>query len=666
MHLLAAVLLIIQPAPQAPADSVLAGIFAAERARAGNAADVAVLMRGSRHQDSTVQRIAVRALGRLERAELLRALEPALAAPAASVRIEAANAIAQAAYRGDGTAAMAMLVARYRVEQSLPVQGALLAAVGRLRLGAGDTPASIEARTLLTAALEREGDHLEGALRGIWELLRKQGRAAAAGGPLATSLRRWLEVALTPESRRLAMVSLTAGNAVDSATVAIGARDPDPQVRRLALLAARTGPALPGRNLLFLAALHDPEIMVRVEAVRGWSSHGRITEGCEPLIAAIRDPSITIQLLAIEAVGAGCGAMAVPRDLLEAITREPLTELAWQRPVAALAALARSDATRAAIRLGSFAGHTIWWVRMHAADVAQQLRDRPTLLRLVEDSVDNVRDAALRGLVALDGRQADRMAVAQLGRDDQQLVLNAARTLRGSALGPDVASASLLAFDRISRARIETSRDTRVALLDRIGEFGTSIQVEALRPALRDFDPLIAARVAELLAKLGGSEVQSAATPRARAGLPAVSELRRMTRAVLVMADGARLVIALRPLDAPGSVARFVAMAESGWFNGITLHRVVPNFVLQGGSPGANEYVGGADFSPDEVGGRHRRGTVGISTRGRDTGDGQIFINLVDNLNLDHEYTVIGELVGDLRVIDGIREGATILRVEFP
>jgi len=135
---------------------------------------------------------------------------------------------------------------------------------------------------------------------------------------------------------------------------------------------------------------------------------------------------------------------------------------------------------------------------------------------------------------------------------------------------------------------------------------------------------------------------------------------------VLVMADGARLVIALRPLDAPGSVARFVAMAESGWFNGITLHRVVPNFVLQGGSPGANEYVGGADFSPDEVGGRHRRGTVGISTRGRDTGDGQIFINLVDNLNLDHEYTVIGELVGDLRVIDGIREGATILRVEFP
>ena len=92
----------------------------------------------------------------------------------------------------------------------------------------------------------------------------------------------------------------------------------------------------------------------------------------------------------------------------------------------------------------------------------------------------------------------------------------------------------------------------------------------------------------------------------------------------------------------------------------------MPNFVLQGGSPGANEYVGAPEFSRDEVGGSHRRGTVGISTRGRDTGDGQIFINLVDNLRLDHEYTVIGQIISGWDVMDRILEGAVMASVEIP
>lgn len=664
MLLLTAALLMLQ-SPQVEADPVVAGIFAAERARAGTPAEVATLVAGTRSSDTTVQRLAVRAIGRLERAELLGALEPMLAASAATVRMEAANAVAQAAYRVDGAEALGLLLARQRSEPSAQVQGALLAAAGRLRLGGADAAASVAARGVLAAALDRGGAHLEGALRGTWDLLRKQGRGASAGTALAAALRRWLESAPAPESRRLALMALAAGNAVDSTIVAIGARDDDPQVRRLAVLAARNGSGWGGRNELLRRALRDREVMVRIEAVRGWSSHGRPTEGCEPLLEAVRDPSVTVQLLAIEALGAGCGAMTAPRDLLDAMAREPLSEAGWHRPVAALAALARSDSARAALRLGSFVGHQIWWVRMHAADVAAQLRDRTTLLRLVEDREDNVRDAALRGLIALDGRQADRFALAQLARPDLQLVLNAARALRGSALGTEVASASLDAFRRISRERIETSRDTRMALLDRIAEFGTAVHLPALQPALRDFDPLVAGRVAELATRLGGQQVAAAPAPIARAALPEIAALRGMTGAVLVMEGGARLMLALRPLEAPGSVARFVAMAESGWFNGRTLHRVVPNFVLQGGSPGANEYVGGADFSPDEVGGSHRRGTIGISTRGRDTGDGQIFINLVDNLNLDHEYTVIGTITGDLAPIDEVQEGAVILRVEI-
>jgi cyclophilin family peptidyl-prolyl cis-trans isomerase len=60
----------------------------------------------------------------------------------------------------------------------------------------------------------------------------------------------------------------------------------------------------------------------------------------------------------------------------------------------------------------------------------------------------------------------------------------------------------------------------------------------------------------------------------------------------------------------------------------------------------------------------HWRGTVGISTRGHDTGDGQIFVNLVDNVRLDHTYTIVGSVVEGMEAVDGVLEGAVIERAE--
>ncbi len=87
------------------------------------------------------------------------------------------------------------------------------------------------------------------------------------------------------------------------------------------------------------------------------------------------------------------------------------------------------------------------------------------------------------------------------------------------------------------------------------------------------------------------------------------------------------------------------------------------NFVVQGGSPNANEMSGDAAYARDEIGLQSNwRGTVGASTRGRDTGDGQIFINVVDNLRLDHNYTILGEVVSGMDVVDRLVEGQVILR----
>ena len=145
-------------------------------------------------------------------------------------------------------------------------------------------------------------------------------------------------------------------------------------------------------------------------------------------------------------------------------------------------------------------------------------------------------------------------------------------------------------------------------------------------------------------------------------------DLRRLAspRARVTIRGVGRFELVLFTAEAPASVLRFVRLAQSGYYNGLTFHRVVPNFVIQGGSPGANEYIGDAAFMRDEVGlWPHVRGAVGISTRGRDTGDAQIFIDLVDNPRLNHDYTVFAQVLHGIEVVDQILEGDVIETIEI-
>jgi cyclophilin family peptidyl-prolyl cis-trans isomerase len=152
-------------------------------------------------------------------------------------------------------------------------------------------------------------------------------------------------------------------------------------------------------------------------------------------------------------------------------------------------------------------------------------------------------------------------------------------------------------------------------------------------------------------------------TPLAEPPVPTALQLRDIHGATIEMADGGVIELRLFPFDAPTNSWRFARLARAGWFDGLTFHRVVPFFVVQGGSPLANEYVGDGPFTRDELGLENRRGTVGVSTRGRDTGDGQLYVNTVDNVRLDHDYTVFAEVVRGMDVVDRMQEGARIRRV---
>ena len=122
----------------------------------------------------------------------------------------------------------------------------------------------------------------------------------------------------------------------------------------------------------------------------------------------------------------------------------------------------------------------------------------------------------------------------------------------------------------------------------------------------------------------------------------------------------------MAPSVAPIAVEQFLRLATiERYYNGLTIHRVAPNFVIQGGSPGANEYSGHRDFLRDEVGGSNVRGSVGLSIRGRNTGDAQFYVNLVDNPRLDGGYTVFAHVfAGDMDVVDRIQEGDVMRSID--
>jgi cyclophilin family peptidyl-prolyl cis-trans isomerase len=255
-----------------------------------------------------------------------------------------------------------------------------------------------------------------------------------------------------------------------------------------------------------------------------------------------------------------------------------------------------------------------------------------------------------------------------LGSSGNQVVLAAAAALEGTTT-PGALDSLLRAFDRLTAGRTENARDPRLELLKRIGELGTPATTRRLIPALEDYDTAVVQLAAARLTSWKGEAVEIHPHPLPLPPAPlAATFLRHDLRLRVTMAPtsgGGAFTVRLFPAETPATVARVVRLVETGFYDGKVFQRVEPNFVIQGGGPDANEYVGDSTFMRDELTARmHARGTIGISARGRDTGDGQWFINLVDNPLLDHEFTVFGAIDSGRTVAEGILESDRIARIE--
>ncbi len=121
--------------------------------------------------------------------------------------------------------------------------------------------------------------------------------------------------------------------------------------------------------------------------------------------------------------------------------------------------------------------------------------------------------------------------------------------------------------------------------------------------------------------------------------------------------------------DAINTVKNFVTLAQSGYYNGLKFHRVVPDFVIQGGDPTGTGSGGPGYAIPCETRGhrqKHRVGAFSMAHAGRDTGGSQFFIvlNEKNTQHLDGRHTVFGQTIEGLDVIQNIRQGDKMLKVE--
>lgn len=122
--------------------------------------------------------------------------------------------------------------------------------------------------------------------------------------------------------------------------------------------------------------------------------------------------------------------------------------------------------------------------------------------------------------------------------------------------------------------------------------------------------------------------------------------------------------------DAPNTVANFIKLAKSGFYNGLSFHRVIPDFVIQGGCPRGDGTGGPGYHIPCELTGEnqyHDRGVLSMAHAGRDTGGSQFFIchSRTNTAHLDRNHTCFGKVVENVDVVDAIRAGDKITSVEI-
>ncbi len=309
------------------------------------------------------------------------------------------------------------------------------------------------------------------------------------------------------------------------------------------------------------------------------------------------------------------------------------------------------------------------------------------LLQKARDDRPRVLAPAVGALAGIDDPQVNEVLREALAHADMGVVASASGAVGARASDErrrDPAAVPVL-LAVVRRFDNDHAVETRIAAIDALGrlarstapaEDGTPPQLPWLETDIVGLarDPATAVRSAarralrgrdELLAAFDRGRPQRVPDGFAPAVHAAVDRWAGTTEGLRLHTDAGVITIDLSGAPAPIARASFVALAEAGYFDGLTFHRVVPGFVVQGGDPRGDGYGGPGHVMPCEWSTlRYERGTVGIALAGKDTGGSQLFIAHDRPPHLDARYTIIGRVVQGMEAVDNLWPYDRIERVE--
>lgn len=214
----------------------------------------------------------------------------------------------------------------------------------------------------------------------------------------------------------------------------------------------------------------------------------------------------------------------------------------------------------------------------------------------------------------------------------------------------------------------DKENDAKLAILTAISKYKSEMAVEAIKLALTDKDHLVRRRAADLLQQMGAGDfsdrIGTVQTGRNKLFYQRVTaRMNKKVTATIHTSKGA-VTMELFPAEAPITADSFITLARKGYFNNLTFHRVVPNFVIQGGDPRGDGEGGPGYQIRCELNLRpYERGALGMALSGKDTGGSQFFITHSPQPHLDGGYTVFGQVSSGMEVVDRIVRGDLIKRI---
>jgi cyclophilin family peptidyl-prolyl cis-trans isomerase len=201
-----------------------------------------------------------------------------------------------------------------------------------------------------------------------------------------------------------------------------------------------------------------------------------------------------------------------------------------------------------------------------------------------------------------------------------------------------------------------------------LGAIGDRRAVPVLERALKDPDRTVAVRAAASLKQITGSDYSAQVAQSSEPlytdydwkSLESVPELMN----VELLTNRGLIVLELLPREAPFTVLSFVKLVRKGFYDGLLFHRVVPDFVVQGGDPRGDGWGGpGYAIRTETALVNYYRGMVGIASAGKDTEGCQFFITHSAQPHLDGRYTIFARVREGMSVVDAIQVGDSITRI---